>query len=78
MKLFAGWQEKQCKLGVWDYWRTFSQHPPGMFAPSINVRSLCADMRMFHKPGVELMTIEAEEVFGAAVNGEPRLTDDVF
>ena len=75
MKLFAGWQEKQCKLGVWDYWRTFDQHPPGMFAPSINVRALRDDMRMFHNSGVELMTIEAEDVFGAGINDDPTSAD---
>ncbi len=67
MKLFAGWQDKQCRLGVWDYWRVFQQHPPGFFAPSSNVRALRDDIRMFHKSGVELMTIEAEDVFGAGI-----------
>jgi Domain of unknown function (DUF4838) len=75
MKLFAGWQEKQCKLGVWDYWRVFNQHPPGFFAPSSNVRALCDDIRMFHKSGVELMTIEAEDLFGAGIVNDPISAD---
>ena len=75
MKLFAGWQEKQCKLGVWDYWRTFNQHPPGFFAPSTNVRAVHADMRMFHQSGVELMTIEAEDLFGAGIINDPTSAD---
>ena len=75
MKLFAGWQDKQCKLGVWDYWRVFQQHPPGMFAPSTNVRAIRDDMRMFHKTGVELMTIEAEDLFGASIINDPMSAD---
>lgn len=75
MKLFAGWQGKQCKLGVWDYWRVFQQHPPGFFAPSSNVRALRDDIRMFHKSGVELMAIEAEDVFGAGIVSDANSAD---
>ena len=75
MKLLAGWQEMHCKLGFWDYWRTFSQHPPGMFAPSSNVRALRDDVQMFHKSGVELMTIEIEDLFGAGINSDPVSAD---
>ena len=75
MKLFAGWQEQHCKLGVWDYWRVFQQHPPGFFAPSTNVRAIRDDIRMFHNSGVELMTIEAEDLFGAGINDQSTSAD---
>ena len=75
MKLFRGWQAKHCMLGVWDYWRVFEQHPTGCFAPSLNVRALHADMRMFHKSGAKLMTIEAEDLFGAGIINEPMSAD---
>lgn len=75
MALFAGWQDKHCKLGVWDYWRVFQEHPPGMFAPSTNVRALYDDVRMFHKSGVELMMIEAEDLFGAGFKANSTSAD---
>lgn len=75
MKLFAGWKDKQCRLGVWDYWRVFQQHPPGFFAPSSNIRALRDDIRMFHQSGVELMTIEAEDLFGAGIVSDPTSAD---
>jgi len=75
MKLFQGWQAKHCQLGVWDYWRVFQQHPAGCFAPSVNVRALYADMQMFRKSGVELMTIEAEDLFGGGIVNEPTSAD---
>ena len=75
MALFAGWQDKQCKLGVWDYWRVFQQHPLGFFArPATSERS-ATDVRMFHKTGVELMTIEAEDLFGAGIKADSMSAD---
>jgi hypothetical protein len=75
MKLFDGWREKQCVLGVWDYWRVFQQHPAGMFAPSSNLRALREDLRMFRAAGVQLMTVEAEDLFGAGINADPTSAD---
>ncbi len=75
MSVFAGWQQKDCKLGVWDYWRVFQQHPPGFFAPSTNVRAISEDVKMFQKSGVELVTIEIEDLFGAGINAEPVSVD---
>ncbi len=75
MNLFRGWQAKNCQLGVWDYWRVFQQHPSGSFAPSINVRAIHSDMKLFRDSGVKLMTIEAEDVFGGGIVSEPTSAD---
>lgn len=75
LDIFDGWRRKSCKLGVWDYWRTFQSHPPGFFAPSTNVRAIAEDVRMFRRSGVELMTIEIEDLFGAGLNDSPTSAD---
>lgn len=75
MSVFAGWQQRKCRLGVWDYWRVFQQHPPGFFAPSTNVRAISEDIKMFQNSGVELVTIEIEDIFGAGINAEPVSVD---
>ena len=73
--IFSAWQETQCQLGVWDYWRVFQQHPPGFFAPSTNVTAIRDDVRLFQKSGVQLLTIEIEDLFGAGINAEPASAD---
>ncbi len=75
MKLFEGWQAKHCQLGLWDYWRVFQQHPSGSFAPSINVRAIHSDIKLFHDSGVKLVTIEAEDLFGGGILNEPTSAD---
>jgi hypothetical protein len=75
MTLLKEWKEKRSRLGVWDYWRVFQQHPPGFFAPSTNLQAMAADVRMFQAAGVELMTIEIEDLFGAGINNDPVSVD---
>lgn len=73
--LFQGWRERECSLAVWDYWRVFQQHPPGLFAPSSNVRAVPADLRLFREASVSLLTVECEDLFGAGVNDDPISAD---
>ena len=74
-KLFDEWRSKGCQLGVWDYWRVFPQHPTGFFAPNSNVLAMSRDIPFFRQSGVELMTIEIEDLFGAGLNAEPTSFD---
>lgn len=75
MDVFSGWQRRQYRLGVWDYWRVMQQHAPGFFAPSTNVSAIRDDLLMFQKSGVQLMTIEIEDIFGGGINADPISAD---
>jgi hypothetical protein len=66
---------RQGQLGVWDYWRVFSQHPPGFLAPNANVRALGRDIPFFKGSGVDLVTVECEDLFGAGLNADPVSAD---
>lgn len=74
-RLFEEWRGKKCQLGIWDYWRVFSQHPPGMFAPNSNVRAMARDIAYFKESGVEFLTAECEDLFGAGLNNDPISAD---
>ncbi len=66
--LLEDWASSAKELGIWDYWRTFESHPPGLLAPSTNVRAMERDIRLFQKLGVTYVTIESEDFLGAGLN----------
>lgn len=75
LALLAGWLKISRQSGVWDYWRTFDTHPPGLFAPSSNVRAMVSDLRLFKERGVTYMTVEVEDFMGASLDPGPISND---
>lgn len=70
LTLLDGWAKGAGHLAVWDYWRTIEDHPPGMLAPSSNVRAMVRDIRLFKERGVSFVTVEVEDFMGAGLNSE--------
>ncbi len=75
LRLLDGWAKKAQQLAIWDYWRTFDPHPPGLFAPSTNVRAMHRDIQLFLDRGVRYVTIENEDFMGAGLNDSPTSND---
>ncbi|MCY2963691.1 MAG: DUF4838 domain-containing protein [Planctomycetota bacterium] len=75
LALLEGWGTSAKQLGIWDYWRTFDPHPPGLFAPSSNVRAMHRDIRLFRDRNVKYVTIECEDFMGAGLNDSPQSND---
>ena len=75
LALLEGWLTISKHAGVWDYWRTFDTHPPGLFAPSSNVRAMVSDLRLFQERGITYMTIEVEDFLGGGVDPGPISND---
>lgn len=75
LALLDGWAGKAEQLGIWDYWRTFEPHPPGLLAPSSNVRAMPSDIRLFRHRKVRYVTIENEDFLGAGLNDSPQSND---
>lgn len=75
LTLLDGWLQISKQSGVWDYWRTFDSHPPGLFAPSSNVRAMVSDLRLFRERGVSFLTIEVEDFMGAGLEPGPVSND---
>ncbi len=70
LALLDDWAKSSQQLGIWDYWRTFEPHPPGLLSPSSNVRALYRDIQLFRQRNVKYVTIECEDFMGAGLNGE--------
>ena len=75
LALLDVWAKSAQQLGIWDYWRTFDPHPPGLFAPSSNVRAMHRDIQLFRERNVKYVTIENEDFMGAGLNGDPASND---
>lgn len=75
LSLLRNWGKSAKQVGIWDYWRTFDSHPPGMFAPSSNVRALYRDIQLFRELGLQYVTIEVEDFMGAGLTDSPQSND---
>lgn len=75
LRLLNNWGEFAEQVGIWDYWRTFDPHPPGMFAPSSNIRALHRDVQLFRDLGLKYVTIEVEDFMGAGLTESPQSND---
>lgn len=75
LALLDVWAKSAQQLGIWDYWRTFDPHPPGLFAPSSNVRAMQRDIQLFRERNVKYVTIEVEDFMGAGLNATPQSND---
>ena len=75
LALLDGWARSAQQLGIWDYWRTFEPHPPGLFAPSTNIRAMHRDIQLFRERNVKYVTIECEDFMGAGLNDSPQSND---
>jgi len=75
LALLDGWATSAQQLGIWDYWRTFEPHPPGLLAPSSNVRAIYHDLQLFRERNVKYITLECEDFMGAGLNGEAASND---
>ena len=75
LALLDGWAKSAQQIGIWDYWRTFDPHPPGLFAPSSNVRAMHRDIQLFRERNVQYVTIECEDFMGAGLNDTPQSND---
>lgn len=75
LALLDDWAKSAQQLGIWDYWRTFDPHPPGLLAPSSNVRAMYSDIQLFRERHVKYVTIECEDFMGAGLNGDPASND---
>ena len=75
LALLDVWAKSAQQLGIWDYWRTFDPHPPGLFAPSSNVRAMHRDIQLFRERNVKYVTIENEDFMGAGLNDTPQSND---
>ncbi len=75
LALLDVWSGSAQQLGIWDYWRTFDPHPPGLFVPSSNVRAMYRDIQLFRERNVKYVTIECEDFMGAGLNGDTMSND---
>lgn len=75
LALLDDWAKSAQQLGIWDYWRTFDPHPPGLLSPSSNVRAIYSDIQLFRQRNVKYVTVECEDFMGAGLNGEPASND---
>ena len=75
LALLDGWAKSAQQLGIWDYWRTFDPHPPGLLAPSSNVRAIYRDLQLFRERHVKYITLECEDFMGAGLNGDAASND---
>ena len=75
LALLDAWTKSTRQLAIWDYWRTFEPHPPGLLAPSSNIRAIHRDIRLFRDRNVRYVTIECEDFLGAGVNDSPQSND---
>ena len=75
LALLDDWAKSAQQLGIWDYWRTFEPHPPGLFAPSTNIRAMHRDIQLFRERNVKYVTIECEDFMGAGLNDSPQSND---
>ena len=75
LALLDVWAKSAQQLGIWDYWRTFDPHPPGLFVPSSNVRAMHRDIQLFRERNVKYVTIENEDFLGAGLNDTPQSND---
>lgn len=73
--LLDDWATSAQQLGIWDYWRTFDPHPPGLLSPSSNVRAIYRDIQLFRERNVKYVTVECEDFMGAGLNGDPASND---
>ena len=55
--------------------KEFAASHPEYFGMDATGKRLTDDVRMFHKSGVELMTIEAEDLFGAGIKPDSMSAD---
>ena len=75
LALLDVWAKSAQQLGIWDYWRTFDPHPPGLFTPSSNVRAMHRDIQLFRERNVKYVTIENEDFLGAGLVDNPQSND---
>ncbi len=75
LALLNVWAKSSQQLGIWDYWRTFDPHPPGLLAPSSSVRAIYRDIQLFRERNVKYITLECEDFMGAGLNGDPASND---
>jgi hypothetical protein len=75
LALLEGWRKTGASLGLWDYWRVFEEHPPGMFTPSTNVRAAQADLRLLRDLKARFVTIECEDFLGGGVDSNNQTND---
>ena len=75
LALLDVWAKSAQQLGMWDFWRSFDPHPPGLFAPSTNVRAIYRDIQLFRERNVKYVAIECEDFMGAGLNGDPASND---
>lgn len=75
LALLEGWGQSAQQLGIWDYWRTFDPHPPGLLAPSTNIQAMHRDIQLFRARNVKYVTIECEDFMGAGLNDTPQSND---
>lgn len=73
--LFDGWVKIAPTIAVWDYWRVFQLHAPGLFAPSTNIPAIRSDLQLFHRSGVRHVTVECEDFLGAGFDPHPQSLD---
>lgn len=73
--LFDGWVKTAPTIAVWDYWRVFQLHAPGLFAPSANIPAIRSDLQLFHQAGVRYVTVECEDFLGAGFDPHPQSLD---
>ena len=75
LALLDGWAKSAQQLGIWDYWRTFDPHPPGLLAPSSNVRAIDRDLQLCRERNVKYIPLECEDFMGAGLNGDAASND---
>ncbi|MFO0875952.1 MAG: DUF4838 domain-containing protein [Gemmataceae bacterium] len=73
--IFDGWAKTAPTTAVWDYWRVFPLHAPGLFAPSVNTPAIRSDLQLFHRNGVRYVTVECEDFLGAGFDPHPQSFD---
>ncbi len=73
--IFDGWVKIAPTTAVWDYWRVFQLHAPGLFAPSVNMSAIRSDLQLFHRNGVRYVTVECEDFLGAGFDPHPQSSD---
>ncbi len=72
--IFDGWVKTAPTNAVWDYWRVFQLHAPGLFAPYVNISAIRSDLQLFHRSGVRYVTVECE-ILGSGFDPHPQSSD---
>ncbi len=77
LALLDDWAKSARQIGIWDYWRTFDPHPPGLFAPSSNVRAMHRDIQFFRERNVKYVTIECRGLHGSRLKRVDPMSNDL-